>query len=171
MSHPTTPADDRPTTRRTSWRTRLSVAVALATATFGVVAAPGSTAQASGLWTRTASVCSYTSASVCLTSSDSYNRIGWVGGHVTSSWCNASGYGAGNSCSSVGSGSYWAASRGYWEDWTTRSVNVYPGCGLGNHCWFGPSQTCVYLRIDTRPSGYTTFQAFTNQGLAIGTRC
>ena len=70
--------------------------------------------------------------------------------------------GVGWSCVAYTKGSYLRSQLGAWEDWLNYKLYY-----LGNV----QMQACAYLRVDTRPSGSTSYQGFITQGLPLGTNC
>jgi hypothetical protein len=150
-------------------RTKCALVAAFAASVVGVLTAAPLDARAAT--SRTVRVCStktvgitgWSVYTVCLTAADSYDGL-HATGYVAGVSCNV--YmptGAGWACQSYGKGSYWNASRGAWEDWLNFAL-VYRGSNVAY-------QNCVYLRVDTKPSGSTSYQDFTNQVLPIGTAC
>jgi hypothetical protein len=101
---------------------------------------------------------------VCLSGESSWDGS-HAAGYVKSVYCNVSlPTGIGWSCNYRTYGAYWNSSIGAWEEWLNFRLNyVLPF--LVYH------SDCVYLRIDTRPNGYTTYQDFANRGLPIFTNC
>jgi hypothetical protein len=94
---------------------------------------------------------------VCLVTTDSYNGSS-VSGFVNGPTCNID-YptGLGYTCHrndgvNYRQNSYWDATHGYWEDWLNYRVSYIDP--LPPYTSF---VDCVYLRVDTTPWGYTTY--------------
>ena len=149
------------------------LAAVLATAIAGLLAAAPSDARAAT--SRTVRTCStkttpftgWSVYAVCLTATDSWDgsrASGYVAGVSCSVYLPT---GAGWSCRTYARGSYWNASRGAWEDWLNYAL-VYRSPDPALPIAY---QNCVYVRVDTKPNGSTSYQDFTNQGLPIGTPC
>ncbi len=104
---------------------------------------------------------------VCMKATDSYNGVA-VTGYVSSASCNINfPTGVGWACKGFTRGSYWNSSLHAWEDWLNyKLVYVSPDVRVGVYY-----ANCVYLRVDTRPNGYTTYQNFEVPNLASGTTC
>jgi hypothetical protein len=88
---------------------------------------------------------------VCLYTVDSYNGAG-ASGYVSKAICNP-GADAWDwyICGPFSKGSYWTGSM--WEDWLNYKVTF-----VNSELWSGTN--CIYLRVDTRPNGFTTYQDF-----------
>ena len=152
---------------------RIYMCLVVASAAVGVLAAGQSSALAATsrttqyCTTKTTAVTGWSVYAVCLTANDSYDGSRATG-YVAGAYCNV--YlptGAGWACRSYTKGSYWNAGIGAWEDWLNFAV-VYVSPFLTYRVSY---QNCVYVRIDTRPNGSTSYQAFTNQNLPVGTTC
>ncbi len=104
---------------------------------------------------------------VCMKATDSYNGIA-VSGYVSSAACNVNlPTGVGWACKSSQRGAYWNSSLHAWEDWLNyKLVFISPWVPVGVYY-----ANCVYLRVDTRPNGYTTYQSFEVPNLPSGTTC
>lgn len=95
---------------------------------------------------------------VCLTATDTYDGAN-VSGLVSAVSCyidSPTGSLVGYTCHRADGvdyrkGSYWDANHGYWEDWLNYRVSdVMPTPPYSSFV------DCVYVRVDTTPSGYTT---------------
>jgi len=147
---------------------RLAATLLASTATAAVfVPTPANAATAT---TRTVRVCHTQTLwifnadvyTVCLTARDTYD-----GSHVTGyagTYCNV--YlptGVGWWCSTQRSGSYWNAARGAWEDWVNYRLEYASPDHVG--------ADCIYLRVDTKPTGATSYQNFANTTLVPWVTC
>ena len=153
-----------------------AVAMLAAIATLFVAVAASNIAPASATTshTRTDEICqtqtmAITNAkvyTVCLTATDTYNGT-TASGYVSGVNCNI--YlptGAGWFCDSQAHGSY-RTSSGVWEDWLNFRVSYISPLVIYNVHY----SSCIYLRVDTKPNGSTSFQNFANKNLPIGTHC
>ncbi len=134
--------------------------------TCGSPPGPPPTPQPPTVHTREAKVChTQTMAGtgwqvfmVCLTADDSSNGSA-VTGFVRAATCDI--YFPVDTCGSFTKGSYFNSSLGTWEDWLNYQVDEQVASVLAEG---EPVKTCVYLRVDTRPDGSTSYQNF--QGAA-----
>ncbi|MDX6512010.1 MAG: hypothetical protein QOE36_1514 [Gaiellaceae bacterium] len=152
--------------------TIISIAAAATAAATLAVSAPAAQAATASrtiqyCTTKTAALTGWSVYRVCLTANDSWDGSR-VNGYVAGLNCNVFlPTGAGWACRWETHGSYWNAAAGAHEDWLNFAL-VYISPFLGYQVYY---QNCVYVRIDTKPSGATSFKAFTNQNLPIGTHC
>jgi hypothetical protein len=161
--------------RATPFARRLAgVVIALAT-TAVVVGAGAVPAGAATGGTRTDRVCQTQTAAglsasvytVCLTAQSSWNGAS-AAGYVAGTYCNVSlPTGAGWMCGTERHGAYWNGSLGAWEEWLNyKLIYLSPVFSYQVHY-----ANCVYLRVDTRPSGYTTYQSFAVKNLSTSATC
>lgn len=148
---------------------RKSAAVLAAAAAIAAVCATASSAattrSTSTCTTRTTAVTGWNVYRVCLTVSDSFDGL-HVSGYVSGVSCTVFlPTGAGWGCGAYTKGSYWSSARSAWEDWLNFRL-VYTNIAGGTMLL-----SCVYLRVDTKPSGSTAYQASTTNGLPIGASC
>jgi len=162
-----------PTREKIARPMKLIVAIAALTTMLGVVSGVAQSEVAgAATYSRTTAVQHTQYAgpwsvySVRLTATDSWNGSG-ASGYVSGVSCNIN-YptGAGNFCNGYWYGSY-RYSNGVWEDWLTFRVSYISPFALFRVAY----STCVYLRVDTYPSGYTTYQNFANKNLSLGHSC
>lgn len=141
------------------------LASAVALAAICVAGASAATTRAtSTCTTRTTALTGWSVYRVCLTASDSFDGV-HVSGYVSGVSCTV--YlptGAGWGCGAYTRGSYWNVARAAWEDWLNFRLTYTNIAG-------GTMLSCVYLRVDTKPSGSTSYQASTTNGLPIGASC
>jgi hypothetical protein len=150
--------------------TRLSkLAAALAAATAVAIvgsttAAAASTRTTTTCTTRTAAVTGWSVYRVCLTATDSFDGArasGYVSGVSCSLYQPTA---VGWRCASYTKGSYWNSAKAAWEDWLNFRLMYTNIAGWS-------TQSCVYLRIDTRVNGVASFQASTTDELKVGASC
>jgi hypothetical protein len=116
--------------------------------------------------TQTTAITNWSVYAVRLTATDSWNESS-ASGYVWGASCNVFlPTGAGYFCNGFSKGSY-RSSNGVWEDWLNYRVS-YISPLLGYEAAFS---NCVYLRVDTRPNGSTTYQSFASMDLPFGHSC
>jgi hypothetical protein len=125
----------------------LTAATTLATARDATASGATQSRTAKKCLTKTQSTSFGTSSlyTVCLSAWDVWDGLN-VSGHVAGYSCaiSSSQY----DCYSARRGSYWYSSLGAWEDWLNYEI-------------VGPADVeCVYLRVDTKPTGATSYQSF-----------
>jgi hypothetical protein len=152
--------------------TDITMAFVTAGAVVCAVAAPADAAIAG---TRTDRVCQTQSAApfnaavytVCLTAQSSWNGAS-TSGYVSGTYCNI--YlptGAGWMCSTEHHGAFWNSAIGAWEEYLNyKLIYLSPVFSYQVHY-----ANCIYLRVDTRPSGVTTYQNFAVKNLPTSANC
>jgi hypothetical protein len=160
--------------RNTLVRRLAGIGLALVTTVLvvGTGAVPAGAATAGS---RTDAVCQTQNATgltasvyaVCLTARSSWNGAA-ASGYVAGTYCNVDlPTGAGWMCGTERHGAFWNAGLGAWEEWLNyKLVYVSPVFVYQVHY-----ANCVYLRVDTRPSGYTTYQSFAVKNLSTSVTC
>jgi heme A synthase len=147
---------------------RKSAAIFAATVAMAAVcvtaASAATTRSTSTCTTRTTAVTGWSVYRVCLIASDSFDGL-HVSGYVSGVSCTVFlPTGAGWGCGAHTKGSYWNSAKSAWEDWLNFRL-VYTNIAGGTML------SCVYLRVDTKPSGSTAYQSSTTVGLPIGASC
>jgi len=150
------------------------IGIALATAA-AIVCTAASPAGAATSGTRSDRVCQTQTAApvnaavytVCLSAQSSWNGVS-ASGYVSGTYCNV--YlptGAGWMCSTERHGAYWNAAIGAWEEWLNyKLIYLSPVFSYQVHY-----ANCIYLRVDTRSSGVTTYQSFAVKNLSTSVNC
>ena len=156
----------RPRLRRSTILVALAASIAVGALVPQAASAATTTRTVNSCTRQTMAGIGATVYTICLKAQYSYNGSAATG-QVAGTSCEVS-YptGVGYACAGHTQGQYWNSQLGAWEEWLNYKVNWFSYYVIYNRRF----QNCVYLRVDTKPNGYTTYRNSSNNSMDQSSR-